>query len=118
LDVGCGEGADAIWLAQQGWRATGVDLSALALQRAAAHARQVSMEVAEKIEWVHADVTTWDSGSTRYALVSAQYMHLASAARLNLFAHLAAVVAVDGTLPICRASPLRPRDQYASAKPY
>jgi SAM-dependent methyltransferase len=37
LEVGCGEGADAIWLAAQGWQVTGVDFSAQALHRAAAH---------------------------------------------------------------------------------
>jgi 2-polyprenyl-3-methyl-5-hydroxy-6-metoxy-1,4-benzoquinol methylase len=33
LDVGCGEGADAIWLAEHGWRVTAVDLSTVALER-------------------------------------------------------------------------------------
>ncbi|WP_019813159.1 class I SAM-dependent methyltransferase, partial [Saccharomonospora saliphila] len=36
LDLGCGEGADAIWLARRGWRVTAVDLSRVALRRAAA----------------------------------------------------------------------------------
>src|ERR687885_1951411 len=34
LDVGCGEGADAIWLAQRGWTVTAVDISDVALGRA------------------------------------------------------------------------------------
>ncbi len=38
LDAGCGEGADAIWLASRGWTVTAVDVSAVALDRAAAHA--------------------------------------------------------------------------------
>ena len=38
LDVGCGEGADAIWLAERGWRVTGVDVSTVALERAAQRA--------------------------------------------------------------------------------
>src|SRR5882724_9759517 len=38
LDLGCGEGGDAIWLAQQGWRVTAVDISATALRRGADHA--------------------------------------------------------------------------------
>ena len=38
LDLGCGEGGDAIWLAGRGWRVTAVDVSATALHRASAHA--------------------------------------------------------------------------------
>lgn len=38
LDLGCGEGGDAIWLAQRGWQVTAVDVSPTALDRAAAHA--------------------------------------------------------------------------------
>jgi 2-polyprenyl-3-methyl-5-hydroxy-6-metoxy-1,4-benzoquinol methylase len=47
VDVGCGEGADAIWLAEQGWRVTGFDVSTVALDRAAEHAadRGVAVEL-------------------------------------------------------------------------
>lgn len=38
LDVGCGEGADSLWLAQQGWRVTGVDIAQSALSKTRAHA--------------------------------------------------------------------------------
>src|SRR6185312_15116814 len=38
IDVGCGEGADAIWLARQGWAVTGADVSPVGLKRAAANA--------------------------------------------------------------------------------
>ena len=40
LDVGCGEGADAIWLAQRGWQVVATDISSVALGRAAEHARE------------------------------------------------------------------------------
>src|SRR2546423_6224179 len=49
LDLGCGEGADAIWLARRGWAVTAVDISTVALQRAAEHARAAG--VGERIEW-------------------------------------------------------------------
>lgn len=45
LDVGCGEGADAIWLAQQGWTVTAVDVSDVALKRARDHASAAALEV-------------------------------------------------------------------------
>jgi SAM-dependent methyltransferase len=57
LDLGCGEGGDAIWLATQGWRATGIDISATAVQRAtdAAAAAEIS---ADHIRFVAADLST------------------------------------------------------------
>lgn len=45
LDVGCGEGADAIWLAERGWRVTGIDVSARALGRAARAAEMAGADV-------------------------------------------------------------------------
>lgn len=40
LDLGCGEGADVLWLAERGWQATGIDVSASAVERARGHARE------------------------------------------------------------------------------
>ena len=57
LDVGCGEGADAIWLAERGWQVTAVDISPTALERGRAHAETRGPEIADRIRWVHADVT-------------------------------------------------------------
>ncbi|HTX28540.1 MAG TPA: class I SAM-dependent methyltransferase [Streptosporangiaceae bacterium] len=98
LDVGAGEGADAIWLASRGWRVTAVDLSAVALERASAHASAAGPEIAGRIEWVHEDVTCWDPGSGRYDLVSAQYVHLPLAARQAMLRRLTAAVAPGGSL--------------------
>jgi len=49
LDAGSGEGGDALWLAERGWRVTAVDFSAVALERAAAAAR--ARGLADRIEW-------------------------------------------------------------------
>ncbi|WP_431975270.1 FAD-dependent oxidoreductase [Micromonospora haikouensis] len=100
LDVGCGEGADAGWLAGRGWRVTAVDISATALERAAAHAAAAGPEVADRIEWRHADLRVTPPAEGAYDLVSAQFMHLPGAARRELFARLAAAVAPGGTLLI------------------
>lgn len=100
LDVGSGEGADAIWLAERGWLVTAVDFSAVALQRAADHARRRGGDVAARIEWVREDITRWDPGPDRYDLVTAQYLHLASATRPSLLRRLAAAVAPGGALLI------------------
>jgi thioredoxin reductase/SAM-dependent methyltransferase len=98
LDVGCGEGADAIWLAQRGWRVTAVDISTTALERAAVHAAAAGPQIAARIDWTHADLRQQPPAEGAYDLVSAQYMHLPGEARRNLFARLAAAVAPGGIL--------------------
>jgi SAM-dependent methyltransferase len=100
LDVGCGEGADAIWLAERGWRVTAVDFATAALERAAAHAAERGPDVAGRISWVHADLTAWGPGAARFDLVSAQFMHLPTEPRTALYARLAGGVATGGTLLI------------------
>jgi len=98
LDVGCGEGADAIWLAEKGWRVTAVDLSTVALERGAAHALGVSADVAQRITWLHADLTAWVPVAASYDLVSAQFVHLPKDQRELLHRRLAESVAPGGTL--------------------
>jgi SAM-dependent methyltransferase len=98
LDVGCGEGADAIWLAERGWQVTGVDLSAVALERAAAHARTHGADVAERTTWLHADLTEEPPAESAYDLVSAHFMHLPKKERLALHQRLARSVTPGGHL--------------------
>jgi SAM-dependent methyltransferase len=69
LDVGCGEGADAIWLAGNGWEVTALDVSGVALGRAAGHAADADVSV----RWVHAGLVEADLPSASFDLVSAQY---------------------------------------------
>lgn len=55
LDVACGEGRNALWLAERGWRMIGVDFSAVAIDKARAIAARrhldVSFEVADARAW-------------------------------------------------------------------
>jgi SAM-dependent methyltransferase len=69
LDVGCGEGADAVWLAGHGWDVTALDVSRVALERAALHARQARVQV----RWVHAGLVEAPLSPGAFDLVSAQY---------------------------------------------
>ncbi|AXB45178.1 class I SAM-dependent methyltransferase [Amycolatopsis albispora] len=72
LDLGCGEGADVVWLASQGWRVTGVDVSATALKRAAAHAAEAG--VADRVEWQRHDLSvSFPDGE--FDLVCASFLH-------------------------------------------
>ncbi len=50
LDVGCGEGADAIWLARRGWDVVATDISGVALERAAQHVRDIDAAPSSRIE--------------------------------------------------------------------
>lgn len=94
LDVGTGEGADAIWLATHGWQVTGVDVAQAALDRAAVHAAEAGVAVT----WRQADVTTWDPATEQFDLVSVQYLQLPEPARDALNRWLAAAVRPGGTL--------------------
>jgi SAM-dependent methyltransferase len=98
LDVGSGEGADAIWLAQRGWCVTAVDISTVALQRSAAIAEDAGGDVAGRIEWRQPDITAWVPDEAAYYLVSVQFMQLPKDVRDPAFRRLAASVAPDGTL--------------------
>lgn len=100
LDVGSGEGADSIWLAQQGWRVAGVDISTVALGRAAGHAAQAGPEIAGRITWDQVDILSWEPGADRYDLVSVQYLHPPSAQRDPLVRRLAASLRPGGSLLI------------------
>jgi len=105
LDAGCGEGADSVWLARQGWRVTAVDISATALERAKGHAEDAGDGVADRIVWVQDDVTTFDPGTRRFELVSAQFVHLPGALRDAVHRRLAGSVADGGTLLIVAHDP-------------
>jgi len=98
LDAGCGEGADAIWLARRGWTVTAVDVSAVALERAAAAAAAAGDDLARRISWQRVDLLSWDPGPDRFDLVSAQYMYLPEPALAAMQRRLAAAVRPGGTL--------------------
>ncbi|SDT44564.1 class I SAM-dependent methyltransferase [Microlunatus soli] len=72
LDLGCGEGGDAVWLAGMGWRVTGIDISETALQRARTAAEQQRVDARTSFER-HDLATDFPSGT--FDLVSAQYLH-------------------------------------------
>lgn len=98
LDLGCGEGADAIWLARQGWRVTAADISGVALERAARHAAAAG--VADRIDFQRHDLAaSFPEGA--FDLVSAQFLHSPTAMpRDRVLRAAAAAVAPGGVLLI------------------
>jgi SAM-dependent methyltransferase len=102
LDAGCGEGGDALWLAEHGWRVDAVDLSTVALARAETEA--VRRGIADRIRWQQADLTAWTpSGS--YDLVTASFLHPSSAVRSQLYRRLGEAVAPGGILLVAQHDP-------------
>lgn len=71
LDLGCGEGADALWLAEQGWQVTAADVSATALARGGQEAR--ARGLTERISWQRVDLSA-DFPDGSYELVSACFL--------------------------------------------
>jgi 2-polyprenyl-3-methyl-5-hydroxy-6-metoxy-1,4-benzoquinol methylase len=103
LDVGCGEGADVVWLAGRGWRATGADLSVVALDKARRHAAEAG--VADRTSWVHVDLVAGDALPGGNDLVSAMYVHVPGADFGRVYAAIAAAVRPGGTLLVAGHHP-------------
>ena len=76
LDVGCGEGADAIWLARHGWTVTGIDISDVAVSRA----REAAELAGATVEWRSGDALQTPFPARSFDLVSLQYPALPKAA--------------------------------------
>jgi len=98
LDLGCGEGGDALWLAEQGWQVTGVDVSSTALDRAAEEAERRGL--GGQIEWQQHDLgASFPEGS--FDLVSTFFLHSPVAIpREQVLRAAAAAVRPGGTLLI------------------
>ena len=76
LDVGCGEGADAIWLAGEGWTVTAIDISDVALRRA----REAAAQAGAAVEWICGDALQVVLPTGSFDLLSMQYPALPKAA--------------------------------------
>ncbi len=73
LDLGSGEGADALWLAERGWQVTGVDISSVAVERAEQTARSHDLP-AGQVRFFVADLTIWRPEQS-YDLVVSSFLH-------------------------------------------
>lgn len=94
LDVGCGEGRNAVWLAQQGWRVTGVDFSGVGLDKA----RRLADARGVGVDWVRADLRSYQPPAGAYDLIVVLYLHLPAGERREVHAALARVLRFGGIL--------------------
>jgi SAM-dependent methyltransferase len=98
LDLGSGEGADVLWLAQQGWEAAGLDISPTAVARAAAAASAAGLS--ERARFASIDLSTWTSDED-YDLVAASFFQSPVAlARAEILRRAAGLVVPGGHLLI------------------
>jgi len=93
IDLACGEGRNAIWLAEQGWDVVGVDFSRVAVAKAATLADRRGVSV----RWEVADLTGWQAPETGAELVVVFYLQLAAPERAAVISRAAAALAPGGT---------------------
>lgn len=93
LDLACGEGRSALWLAERGWRVTAVDYSGVALEKA----RRIAERRGVEVEWVLADLLDYEPEAGAFDLVLVLYLHVPADERPPLLAKAAAAVAPGGT---------------------
>lgn len=107
LDAGCGHGSETLWLAAHGWQVTAVDFSAAALAQGRSMAEVAGPEIAERIEWVEADLATWTPEAERYDLVASLYVHVTGSVE-EMVRRMAVAVAPGGTLLLVGHRPVDP----------
>jgi len=94
LDIGCGVGAEAIWLATHGWNVTALDVSRAALEHAAHRARQAAVDV----QWVQARLEDAPVAACGFDLVTAFYPALRHSDAREAEQALVSAVAPHGIL--------------------
>jgi SAM-dependent methyltransferase len=94
LDLACGEGRNAVWLAGRGWDVTGVDFSAVGLRKA----ERLAASRGVHVDWVLADLLEYTPAPLAYDLVLVFYLQLPAAERRLVARAAAGSVAPAGTL--------------------
>jgi len=101
LDLACGEGRNAVWLAERGWQVTGVDFSQVGIDKGEVLARERGVSV----RWVCADLVEHVPPPAAFDLVAILYLHLAPATTSMVLRRAAAAVASGGTLLVVGHDP-------------
>jgi SAM-dependent methyltransferase len=95
LDLACGEGQNAIWLASLGWDVLGVDYSEVAIAKARARAERDGVATAQ---FTCADLVTYEPERDAYDLVLLLYLHIPTSERRSVLARGASALRAGGTL--------------------
>lgn len=93
LDVACGEGRNALWLAEQGWDVTAIDFSQVAIDKA----RRIATRRKLTIDWLCEDISAYAVTESEYDLVSLLYMHTDPRERRKWLANVLSAVKPGGT---------------------
>ena len=94
LDLACGEGRNAVWLAERGWEVTGVDFAEVGLEKARGLAAARGVDAT----WVYADLLEYDPPPEAFDLVALLYLQLPEGERRRVLRRAVAAVAPGGTL--------------------
>jgi 2-polyprenyl-3-methyl-5-hydroxy-6-metoxy-1,4-benzoquinol methylase len=94
LDLACGEGQNAVWLAERGWSVRGVDYSSVAIAKARARAEQAGVGV----DFLCADLADFEPEPESYDLVAMLFLHLPRKEWRAVLARALAALAPGGTL--------------------
>ena len=93
LDLACGEGRNAVWLAERGWRTLGVDFSDVAIGKA----HELAAARGVECEWLVADLTGYEPEPDAFDLVILFYLQVPAPERTPIVRKAAAAVAPGGT---------------------
>ena len=96
LDLACGEGRNAIWLAGRGWRVTAVDFSAVAVDKG----RKLAARAGVDVEWRCEDVLAWEPRPRSFDLVVLSYLQLPGPALAGVVGRAGEALAPGGTLVV------------------
>lgn len=94
LDLACGEGRNAVWLAGRGWAVTAVDFSPVGLDKA----RQLAAAREVEVEWIEADLFEWTPPEASSDVVLWLYFHPPPARRGELLGRFAAALRPGATM--------------------
>ena len=88
----CGEGRDAVYLAQQGLEVTAVDMSRAGLEKT----RQLALERGVEVDTIHADLRSWNWPMAKFDIVAGMFMHIPSEVRKGLHEKMVACLSLGG----------------------